>query len=90
MKIATISIKEELKYEREITIQIPDDMDEEDLNKILDKVERKTDCLGDLSYNLKKENSDFKIIEECDDSMNNPYSSSIELDDMVIKVVENT
>jgi hypothetical protein len=84
VKKVTLSIMETLKYQREMIIEVPDEMLEAELNGILDEVQRRAQHVDDIASLIQECVSDIKIIETPDSSTNSPYDTEIEIDDMYI------
>jgi hypothetical protein len=81
MKKVRISIEENLRYQREMIIEVPDDMTEDKLNTILDKSQRRAQSAGDIPYIVESLNKDIKIVECPDEDLSSPWDSEIEIDD---------
>lgn len=80
MKKVTLKVDEILKYTREVVIEVPDDMTEEDLNNALDEAQRRADCVEDFVSRLTR-NSEIVAKEPWDDSTDSPDSVEVECDD---------
>jgi predicted nucleotidyltransferase len=81
MKKVRISIQETLKFQREMVIEIPDDMPEDKLNNFLDKAQKKAQSAIDVSYILEDFSDEINVIENPDESCDSPWDSEIEIDD---------
>lgn len=79
MKKYKLSIEETLKYNREMIIEVPDEMSESEFNKILDKVQRKTESADDISYALEKLN--IEVIQDVDSDLSSPSYQEIEIEE---------
>ncbi|OAS19277.1 hypothetical protein [Paenibacillus oryzisoli] len=75
MKKVTLEVEEILKYTREIEIHVPDDMSEDVLEILMNRMESK-ESLDDALRVLKK--ADIKI-SEYDDSLDSPDSMEVEV-----------
>ncbi|MCC3380714.1 hypothetical protein ACFQ5D_10820 [Paenibacillus farraposensis] len=53
MKKVLLTVMETLKYEREIVVEIPDEMTDEQLEKALNKAEQNFGGVSDFLYDLK-------------------------------------
>jgi hypothetical protein len=81
MKKVKLSIQETLKYKRDMTIEIPDDMSEDKLNKFLDVAQRKAQAAIDITYILEDLSNEINVIDNPDESTDSPWDSEIEIDD---------
>lgn len=79
----TITVEEVLTYNREFTIDIPDDMSEGKLNSILDHAQEQANKYEDFSsiyYAL--EDHKIKILEYADDDTHCPTKAEFEITEM--------
>jgi hypothetical protein len=81
MKKVRVSIQEVLRYQRQVIIEIPDDMSEDKLNNILDKCQRKAQAASDVPFIIEDLNDDINVLEIPDESMDSPWDSEVEIDD---------
>ncbi|MDP4087360.1 MAG: hypothetical protein Q8934_22610 [Bacillota bacterium] len=81
MRKVRLSIQETLKYQRDMIIEIPDDMSESTLNSFLDKAQRKAQAAIDVGYILEDFNDEINVIEQPDESTDSPCDTEIEIDD---------
>lgn len=79
---AIIAVTEKLEYQREIPFILPEDMSEDELEMILDKVQRQADCTEDFIYGLR----DYGIIQQgsYDSSYDIPSYSEVDCDEYEI------
>lgn len=83
MKKVKLFIRESLKYNREMVIKVPEEMTETELNRLLDKVQRRADHVADLGYLFRDEG--MKISEWPDDDMSSPFDVELEIGDYEFK-----
>lgn len=81
MKKVTLQVQETLKYTREIEIEIPDEMTEEELQEHLNLME-KDEYLADAVYVLKDEGI---TVLQYDDDLSSPDSGEVEVTDFEFK-----
>lgn len=81
MKRVRLSIQETLKFQRGMIIKVPDNMTEDKLNNILDKVQRKAQTASDIPFIIQDLNDDIEIATTPDKSVNSPWDTEIEIDD---------
>jgi predicted nucleotidyltransferase len=81
MKKVRLNIQETLKYQREMVIEIPDDMSESTLNGFLDRAQRKAQAAIDISYILEDFSDEINTVEQPDESTDSPWDTEIEIDD---------
>jgi hypothetical protein len=81
MKRVRLSIQETLKFQRGMIIKVPDDMTEDKLNNILDKVQRKAQAASDIPFIIQDLNDDIEIATTPDESVDSPWDTEIEIDD---------
>jgi hypothetical protein len=80
MKKVKLNVLETLKYQREIEVKIPDDMSEDELNRILDRAQRGTN-LDEFLHRLESNDITFGVY---DDDLSSPYDSEVECDDYTL------
>ncbi|WP_127532755.1 hypothetical protein [Paenibacillus kobensis] len=80
MKSVTLVIKETLVYERDVQVEIPDDMDEKALNKALDSAQRGSDTIDDMVRKLDKQ-SGIKLTKPYDTDLSSLDSMEVECDE---------
>jgi hypothetical protein len=81
MKKVKLNIQETLKFQREMVIEIPDDMNEDKLNRFLDKAQMKAQAAIDISFILEDFSDEINVIELPDESCDSPWDTEIEIDD---------
>jgi hypothetical protein len=81
MKKVKLNIQETLKYQREMIIEVPDDMTDGKLNQYLDIAQRKSQAAIDIGYILEDLDDEINIIENPDEDMDSPWDSDIMIDD---------
>jgi hypothetical protein len=79
MAIIKLSITETLKYQRQMTIDVPENMSEQTLNSILTEAERYTFSAGEFADKLDDCNG-ITVIERPDEDMSSPYDAEVESD----------
>ena len=79
-----ISVEETLKYDREFTVDIPEDMDEDELDDLLDEAQNQANGGEDFSaiYTF-LQSYGIKITEYADDDTHYPQSAEFNIYDMV-------
>lgn len=80
----TVVVEETLKYDREVVIEVPDDMDEDDLDDVLDTAERTIRSYGDIDYLYSAlESHDVKVVQRADDDTHYPKGVEYEIYDVM-------
>lgn len=79
MQKLKMSVVETFKYQREMVIEVPDEMSDEALAAILESTEQ---CVSSAEEFSKDLNGKFgiKVLEKPDSNMGNPYYTEIESD----------
>ncbi|MEC1177639.1 hypothetical protein P9B03_04010 [Metasolibacillus meyeri] len=78
MKKVTIEFIETLSYNREIIIEVPNDVTERELDKFLNAVERGADYAGDVPFLLAKHIQGAVIVDPPCEDLDSPDRSEIE------------
>jgi hypothetical protein len=81
MKKVTIQVQETLKYDREIEVEIPDEMTETEFDRLCVAMER-VDSLSDALYVLKR--NGIKV-GQYDEDMNSPDFGEVEVLEFVFE-----
>jgi hypothetical protein len=81
MKKVRLSIEETLRFQRQMIIEIPDDMTEDKLNNILDKAQRKAQSSSDLPFIIEDLNDQISVFQAPDENIDSPWDTDIEIDD---------
>jgi hypothetical protein len=79
MKRVVLKIQETLKYQREVPVMIPDDMDEGELNSALDSAQRGAESVDDIVRGLRRYGIEQN--EPYDTDLDSPDWSEAECDD---------
>lgn len=82
MKKLCLSINEVLKYQREAIISIPDDMTDDELNNILDEVQRNADFAADIADLIECKRTNISIVKRPDIDLSNPWDTEVEIQDV--------
>ena len=78
-----MSVEETVKYRSVITVEVPDGLGGEEMNKILDKVESKHKYDGgakDIAHTLKNSHG-FEVVEVDSGFPDSPSGSEVEIED---------
>jgi hypothetical protein len=77
-----IVVEEVLTYRREMVVDVPSEIDEEEFDSLLDVAQKKANRMGDIGSILDVlEQHDCKVVEYPDDDLGSPDSSEFEITD---------
>jgi hypothetical protein len=79
MKKYAITVTETLEYTRNLTVEVPDELDDETFNELLDDVEGRVEGASEIPYVLARRG--IKTIDNPSNDFSSPRSSEIEIDD---------
>ncbi|MCY9339802.1 hypothetical protein MOF28_15710 [Bacillus haynesii] len=79
MKKKAIKFEETLKYDRSMVIEVPNDMTEDELDQILERIECEAQSVGDIPFLI---NKDVKVVEAPDENSDSPSDTKIEIYDV--------
>lgn len=79
MEKLRLSVVETLKYQREMVIEVPDDMSDEALAAVLDAAESCVSSAEEFAENLDG-HFGVRVVEKPDTDMDSPYHAEIESD----------
>jgi hypothetical protein len=78
VKRVKLSVEEKLRYRRTIFVDVPDEMDEKEIERILDKAQ-KQEYLSDFMYVL--DANGIENPDGYDDDLQSPWDSEVECDE---------
>ncbi|WP_080833259.1 hypothetical protein [Cohnella massiliensis] len=79
MKKVVLKIQETLRYQREVPVMIPDDMNQEALNAVLDTAQCGAESVDDIIYRLRRHG--IQQNEPYDSNLDSPDWSEAECDE---------
>jgi hypothetical protein len=81
MKRVVLKIQETLKFQRGMIIKVPDNMTENELNKILDIAQAKAYAPSDITFIIEDLEAGIEIATTPDESTDSPWDTEIEIED---------
>lgn len=81
MMKANLSIQETLSYRRTVKVELPDEMDENDFENLLDWIEKEP-LVSVIDYLKHLERNGITIIEKPSDDPASPYDVKVECDEL--------
>lgn len=80
-----LGIQETLRYTRYLVVETDDSLSSSEFDSIINKAERKSDTVSDFEINLENLDKRIKVVEYCDNDLNSPDATDIEVNELTEK-----